>query len=103
MPEQSLAPTYRSVRQTGLSAATGAPPKVRVLDDFKSKAEAVIAMLIAKHQEELKRTGVICDQCGKPGASAQDEADHNTGDCHCTHSRTLCWREWWLDRCQPDG
>lgn len=49
---------------------------------------------------ELSRTGVPCTECGKLGASAQDEADHNTGSCHCPTACTLCWREWWLDRCQ---
>ena len=65
-------------------------------------ALADLARTIAEHQAKLTLTGIVCSVCGKPGASSQDEADHNTGDCHCAQSLALCWREWWVDRCQPD-
>ena len=68
---------------------------VETADDF-------LARTIAEHQAKLRCTDVICSVCGKPGASSQEECTHNTGDCHCTWARALCWREWWVDRCQPD-
>jgi hypothetical protein len=55
---------------------------------------------IAESQKRLKHTGDICEVCGNPGASAQDETDHNTGDCRCKVAQKLCWREWWKS-CQP--
>ncbi len=52
------------------------------------------------NQKKLKHTGIICTNCNKLGASAQEEADHNTGECHCATAKNLCWKEWW-GKCQP--
>ena len=68
-------------------------------DDVKILVDKIKA-LIAESQERLKCTGIICVHCGNPGASAEEEADHNTGDCGCPTTRALCWREWW-GRCHP--
>jgi hypothetical protein len=46
--------------------------------------------------------GMTCEYCGKPGASQEDEGSHNTGECGCAKSKSLCWREWWLTKCQPE-
>jgi hypothetical protein len=43
--------------------------------------------------------GVVCGHCKKPGASREEEAAHNTGECLCENSRKLCWRAWLVDKC----
>lgn len=40
-----------------------------------------------------------CPNCGRTLAEANDEAIHNTGECGCAYSRTLCWRRWNGDVC----
>lgn len=42
---------------------------------------------------------VDCSECGRPIADAHDEVNHNTGECGCTQSRALCWRQWNGDKC----
>lgn len=48
---------------------------------------------------EVPFAGVACEHCNKPGASREEEATHNTGECRCEGSRKLCWRAWLGTRC----
>lgn len=45
----------------------------------------------------------ICMDCDRPIAGVADEADHNTGECGCPKSRTLCWRLWNDNVCCPQS
>lgn len=36
----------------------------------------------------------VCEECKNPIATQADEAAHNTGECGCEESRSLCWKAW---------
>ena len=42
-----------------------------------------------------------CPECKRPVANLFDEGIHNTGECGCTSSRSLCWRSWNGNKCVP--
>lgn len=44
---------------------------------------------------------VRCDECGRRLADEEDEGIHNTGECGCDESRSLCWKVWNGGYCLP--
>lgn len=44
---------------------------------------------------------VRCEECGRRRATEHDEAIHNTGECGCDESRSLCWFHWNGGFCLP--
>lgn len=53
--------------------------------------------VLAKRVQEKMSDGIAhgtCALCGKPHATQEDEADHNTGACGCGASRALCWQSY---------
>jgi hypothetical protein len=36
----------------------------------------------------------VCGDCGNPIAHQHDDENHNTGECGCVESRSLCWKTW---------
>ncbi len=38
-----------------------------------------------------------CPDCKRPLAGILNDAEHNTGECGCETSRSLCWRRWTAD------